>query len=201
MPDMKGIDFLKKINHLPIKKALITGEKDYKIGIDAFNADLVDAYIRKDDPDFDNQIQNIVSELEWKYFIELSNLISDISHFDYLRNDRFVSIFKQFIHANDIIAFCLTHTEGDFYTQNKRKGQQHILVRNKIQLRELSKIAEEDGASEDTVENLKLGKAIPFFDTVEYWQIPASEWDILLYPTTSVLDDPDLVWTIVNTKA
>src|SRR5689334_18574764 len=33
MPEMCGLDFLKEIKNLPIKKALITGEKDYTIAI------------------------------------------------------------------------------------------------------------------------------------------------------------------------
>ena len=63
MPEITGIDFLREIRHLPIKKALITGEQDYKVAIDAFNSGLVDAYVRKDDPMFPDKIQNIVSEL------------------------------------------------------------------------------------------------------------------------------------------
>lgn len=84
MPDIQGINFLGKIQHLPIKSALITGEINYQIGIDAFNSGLVDAYLRKDDPDFSNKIQNIVRDLEWKYFTDMSNVITTLSDFSYL---------------------------------------------------------------------------------------------------------------------
>lgn len=198
MPDMQGIDFLKKIRKLPMKKALITGEKDYKIAVDAFNSGLVDAYLRKDDPDFSNKIQNIVSDLEWKYFMELSSLISDIPNFNFLQNVHFIAAFKRFIKENNITAFCLTHMQGDFITQNIRKEQKYILVRKRTQLHELSEIAGEDGGSTELIENLKLGKVIPFFGSNEYWQIPANEWDKFLYTVTDILGDPNLVWTIIN---
>lgn len=198
MPDMKGIDFLKEIRHLPIKKALITGEKDYTIAVDAFNSGLVDAYLRKNDPDFINKIQNIVRELEWKYFIELSHLTSDISDFSYLGNIHFVTAFKKFIQKNNIVAFCLTHIQGNFIAQNIQKEQKHILIRNKAQLQELSKIAEEDGGSPETIENLKQGKVVPFFDSMEYWEVPANKWDKYLYPATPLSGNSDLVWSIID---
>jgi CheY-like chemotaxis protein len=197
MPGMMGIHFLNAIRHLPIKKALITGENDYKIAVDAFNSGLIDAYLRKDDPQFSDKIQNIVSELEWKYFVELSNLVVDVPSFDYLRNPHFVKKFRKFIQENDISAFCLTHTQGNFTAQSKQKKKNHILVRNKIQLHELSKIAEEDGGHQETINGLKQGKAIPFFDSLEYWQVPANEWDKFLHPATK-LDYSDLVWATIN---
>lgn len=198
MPDMKGIDFLKATQHLPIKKALITGENDYKVAVDAFNSGLVDAYLRKDDPNFSDKVQNIVSELEWKYFSELSNIVAEVPRFDFLRNSHFVKAFKQFIQENHISSFCLTHIQGNFAVQSKRNKEKYILVRNKTQLQELSKIAEEDGGHSDTIESLKQGKVIPFFGLLEHWQVPANEWNKFLRPATS-LDGSNLVWTIVNT--
>jgi CheY-like chemotaxis protein len=198
MPEMNGIDFLKQIRHLPIKKALITGEHDYKIAVDAFNDGLVDAYLRKDDPDFSNKIQQIISELEWKYFFELSSFVLDISEFDFLKNKNFILEFKKFIDKHNIESFCLVHTQGNFIIKNVYGDQKHIIVRNKKQLNELAKIAEEDGASNETILNLKNGDAIPFFGTKEFWDIPGDQWDKYLHPATTVLGDPNLEWTIIN---
>ena len=199
MPEMKGVDFLNEIRHLPIKKALITGEHDYKIGVDAFNSNLVDAYLRKDDPDFAIKLTGIADELEWKYFTELSSLVTDIPDFHYLKNIHFVKAFKQFIHANNITAFCLSHTQGDFITYNADNEKKYVLVRSKSQLEDLAKIAEEDGGSSETIDKLNQGKVIPFFDSLEYWQVPASEWSKHLLPATAISGDSSLVWTIVNT--
>ena len=177
MPEMQGIEFLKKIYHLPIKKALITGENDYKIAVDAFNTGMVDAYLRKDDPDFSNKLQNIVSELEWKYFIELSSFISNIPDFDFLINKHLISAFKKFIHEKNISSFCLAHIQGNFIMRDIRNKQMHVLVRNKIQLQELANIVAEDGASTETIKKLMNGTVIPFFGDKEYWEIPANKWD------------------------
>lgn len=200
MPEMQGIDFLKQIHHLPIKKALITGEKDYKIAVDAFNSGLVDAYLRKDDPDFSNQIKKIVSELEWKYFIDLSSLISDIPSFNFLQNVHFIEMFKRFIEQNNVVSFCLAHPQGDFITQNALGEQNYIVVRSKTQLYELSELAAEDGGHKEVIEKLKNASVIPFFGAMESWQIPANEWDRFLYTAKDMLGDPNLVWTKINVK-
>lgn len=198
MPEMLGTEFLKKIQHLSFKKALITGENDYKIGIDAFNSGLVDAYLRKDDPGFSTKIQTLISDLEWKYFTDLSNFIYDLPDFDYLKNINFINAFKQYIKTNDITAFCLSHTQGNFIMQNNKGEQKNVIVRNKSQLKELARIAEEDGASLETIKNLNQGKVIPFFGTREYWEVPANEWDHFLHPVKNGYDDSNLMWAEVN---
>lgn len=198
MPDIQGIDFLKKIQHLPIKYVLITAEQDYNIAIDAFNAGLVDAYIRKDDPDFTNKIQRMTHELEWKYFTELSDICTNISDFDFLKNPNLLSTFKTILEDNKITEFYLNHTHGNFTMINKDQKEMHLLVRTQAQLEILSTIAEEDGGSPQIIDDLKSGKVIPFFGAKEYWQVPASEWDKFAYPAIKVKGDAGLLWSIVN---
>lgn len=199
MPEMCGLDFLKEITQLPIKKALITGESDYKIAINAFNQGLVDTYIRKDEPHFLEKIQATTFDLEWKYFTDLSSFIIDIPDYNYLQNAHFIEIFRKFTYDNNVIAFCLVDMQGSFLTLDKQGNHKYILVRNKAQLRELSIIAKEDGASPNVTAHLEQGSAIPFFDNKDFWQIPADKWDEHLYPANTIGNEPDLVWAIINT--
>lgn len=196
MPDIQGIDFLKKIQHLPIKYALITGERDYNIAIDAFNAGLVDAYVRKDDPDFARKIQRITRDLEWKYFTELSDIFTKISDFSFLTNSSLLSNFMTILEDRNITEFYLSHVDGNFTMINKDNKKMHLLIRTKAQLETLSLLAEEDGGSARTIDDLKSGKVIPFFGSQECWQVPASEWDQFLYPVLNV--NSNVLWAIVD---
>ncbi|HLB42668.1 MAG TPA: hypothetical protein VJN02_07450 [Gammaproteobacteria bacterium] len=200
MPEMNGLDFLKKIIHLPMKKVLITGEKDYKIGINAFNQGLVDAYIRKDEPDFSEKIRKMMFELEWKYFLELSSSVSNIPYFNiyYLKNKHFIQLFRKYIQKHNIIAFGLINMLGNFLLIRNNKKCEYLLVRNKAHLRELSLVAKEDGGTAKTIQALEDGKLIPFFQDKRFWEIPAIEWDNHLYPANMIKSEPHLVWTIVN---
>ncbi len=194
MPEMQGLDFLKQIKNSPIKKALITGEKDYKIAVDAFNTGLVDAYIRKDDPNFSTKIAEVLKELEWKYFAELSNIIAGIPNFDFLKHDTLITNFNIFREQNDIQAFCLAHVQGDFICKNSKGEFSYFIVRTKDQLEELANMAREDGASDEVVESIHSGKAIPFFGSKESWEVPASKWDEYLYRLLHI-DNTALFWS------
>ncbi len=198
MPDIQGIDFLKQIQHLPIKYVLVTGEKNYNIAIDAFNSGLVDAYIRKDDPSFIEKFQAITSELEWKYFIELSKTIINLPDFNFLMDANVFSSFKQQIQHHSITEFYLTHIDGNFTMINSDNEKIHLLFRNKSQLKRLAEIAREDGGSIEIVNELLLGNIIPFFDSKEYWQIPAADWKTFSYPTNQVLYENNMVWALAR---
>jgi CheY-like chemotaxis protein len=198
MPEMSGMDFLKKISHLPVKKMLITGEQDYQIAVNAFNDGLVDFFIRKDDPNFPHKVKDSIANLEWKYFTELSSIVYDLPQFSYLKNPHVFNFFKEFIKENNISAFCLIDTQGTFLAQTPNGQKKHILIRSYDQLKDLALVAKEDGATADVIRNLEKGTAIPFFNTQEYWQIPASEWDKYLYSATALHGDTNIVWTVIE---
>lgn len=198
MPGMHGIDFLKKIKESPMKKVLVTSEHDYTIAIDAFNNGMIDAYIRKDEPDFLIKLQHITSELEWTYFTDLSKIISDLPEFDYLKNSNFIKLFMQFLADRKITGFYLTDKQGTFCTYNITGEKEYFIIRNTIQLQQLSEFAAEDGASEKTINDLAQAKAIPFFNFKEHWEIPAGEWNSYLYSANELPGEPDFLWTSVK---
>jgi len=198
MPDMNGLDFLKKIKESPIKKVLITSEHDYTIAIDAFNNGIIDGYLRKDAPDFLIKLQHITSELEWAYFTDLCKIISDLPEFDYLKNSDFIKFFIDFITNKNITDFYLTDKQGAFCTYNAAGVKEYFIIRNTTQLQQLSDFAADDGASEKTINDLSKAKAVPFFNFKEHWEIPANEWESYLYSANELPGDPDFLWATVK---
>ncbi len=199
MPSMTGIDFLNQTINYPFKKILITGEQDYSIGIDALNAGLIDAYIRKDDPCLLNNLNTLVNALEWKYFTDLSAAAYNFSEFDYLANSVLLEKFQQYILENKITAFFLENKEGDFSGVNFSGEKKNFIVRNKKKLQELAILAEEDGASKEIVTHLMRAEVIPFFGNKQYWEIPAIKWDSFLYPANLLANDANFVWSVIPT--
>jgi CheY-like chemotaxis protein len=197
MPSMTGIDFLNQIKSLPFKKILITGEQNYAIGIDALNTGLIDAYIRKDDPNLLNKLNNLITILEWKYFTDLSASVYNFPDLDYLANSSFIEKFEQFIDKNKIAAFFLENKEGDFSLFDNSE-RNFIVVRSKKQLQDLSTLAKEDGASKEIVNHLERAEVIPFFGNKQYWEIPASEWGKFLYPAQLLTEESNFVWTVIS---
>jgi CheY-like chemotaxis protein len=198
MPDMTGVEFLRKIKHLPMKKVLFTGEGEDSIAIKAFNEGLIDAYLRKDDPDFITEIEKIEKELEWRYFESLSHKISGVEDFSYLSNERLRNKFSIFFNQAGNGSFCISDIQGNFNWYDHNQHKAHILVRRKVQLDELANAAEEDGASIDTLNKLRSGKVIPFFGQKSYWEIPASEWDAYLHEAECLSENDDIYWVKID---
>lgn len=198
MPGITGIDFVRKFKNYPFKKILITGEDDYAIGIDALNAGLIDAYIRKGDPDLLNKLNILVNVLEWKYFTEFSSSVYHVSNLEYLKHTHFLAKFEQLIYENTITSFYLVNGEGDFVGLNNEGMQVFIVVRSRKKLQELSILAEEDGASNEIVDKLMKAEVIPFFHDKQYWEIPATEWGTFLYPANQLEGDSSFVWAIIS---
>ncbi|MDX1901074.1 MAG: hypothetical protein SFW66_03595 [Gammaproteobacteria bacterium] len=199
MPEMLGTEFLTKIQHYPIKKILITGEHDSQIAINAFNNGLVNAYIRKDDPEFSYKIQSMVAELEWQYFTHYSQgTITNIPELQFLTNASFIQTFKQYIADNNISAFYLMDMYGSFCIHLPSGEHSYFLIRSRSFLNQLAESAKEDGASQETVKKIAEGKAIPFFADKNYWEISADQWDQYLYDAHPLPGDNDFVWTITQ---
>ncbi|HSW94122.1 MAG TPA: response regulator [Gammaproteobacteria bacterium] len=198
MPGMNGIEVLKKMAGVPVKKVLMTGERDYDLIIDAFNHGLMDAYIRKNEPDFLTKIQQTTADLEWKYFTDFARTTGDITDPDFLKNTHVTKQFLEFMSQKNIRDFHLTDREGTFLTRNSQGEKEYFILRNRTQLQQLAEFAAEDGASEKTVNLLKEGKAIPFFYQREHWEVPGNEWEAHLYPATVVAGDEEFLWVVVR---
>lgn len=200
MPDISvllfnNLDILPQIEHLPMKKILITTH-DPSDAIDAQHNNLIDAYLNRNDEDFLMKLQTISQELEWKFFQEVSDIIHGIPHQDYLKNRHFLHFFSQFVNEHDISIFYLLDTLGSFIAYDAEGNKKYFLVRNKALLNQISQLSSEDNATSETTENIKQGKVIPFFGDKECWQIPASEWGPYLHAAQELPGDPNIVWAI-----
>ncbi|MFM0033376.1 response regulator [Paraburkholderia strydomiana] len=56
MPGMNGVEFLSSISHLRCAKVLLTGVANETVAVKAFNAGIVDLYLRKTDADSANRL-------------------------------------------------------------------------------------------------------------------------------------------------
>lgn len=68
MPNLDGIKFCRKLIDCPIKKIMLTANKDRKIAVEAFNEGIIDYFLEKDSPDLINRLTTIISRLQKDYF-------------------------------------------------------------------------------------------------------------------------------------
>ncbi|WP_144140626.1 response regulator [Paraburkholderia sp. BCC1884] len=70
MPGMSGVEFLSSISHLRCAKVLLTGVADETVAVKAFNAGIVDLYLRKTEPDSGNRLVNFLKDAKNRHCAE-----------------------------------------------------------------------------------------------------------------------------------
>jgi CheY-like chemotaxis protein len=78
MQQMNGVDFCRALKGLPCKKILFTGEADETIAVAAFNAGLIDCYLKKSDPQSLDRLEIEIAALENRYFTEKSEMLREL---------------------------------------------------------------------------------------------------------------------------
>ena len=74
MPGMSGLELCRKIKDPNIQKILLTGVADEHLAIHAFNEGIINHYIRKQDMDMVDQLNQAVEKAQWRYFNKLSEI-------------------------------------------------------------------------------------------------------------------------------
>ena len=70
MPGMSGVEFLSSISHLRCAKVLLTGVADETVAVKAFNAGIVDLYLRKTDADSANRLLHFLKDAKRRHCSE-----------------------------------------------------------------------------------------------------------------------------------
>lgn len=78
MPQMNGVDFCRALKGSPCKKILFTGEADETVAVAAFNAGLIDCYLKKGDPQALDRLEIEIAALKQRYFIEKSEMLREL---------------------------------------------------------------------------------------------------------------------------
>ena len=73
MPGANGLECCAAVKDKYIKKALLTGEAENDLGIKAFNERRIDKFIQKSIPNLFEVLNTAISELQLKYFLDLSD--------------------------------------------------------------------------------------------------------------------------------
>jgi CheY-like chemotaxis protein len=70
MPGMSGVEFLSSISNLRCAKVLLTGVADEAVAVKAFNAGIVDLYLRKTDADSANRLVHFLKDAKSRHCSE-----------------------------------------------------------------------------------------------------------------------------------
>ncbi|VEG92528.1 response regulator [Legionella spiritensis] len=185
MPLMNGIEFCKKLSHLPILKIMLTGHADFRLAVDAFNNGVIDRFLVKDTPFMLEEIVNGIDAMQNLFFERLSYpLLTCFSSKkeSHLLSKEYSEHFKKIVCELNAIEFYLLNPLGSYLLVCGNGEKFYFMVLLDNQLDEYIELAMDMGAQPDVVSKIIQKTHAPIFmDEMDY-KLPVSDWERILYP-------------------
>ena len=168
MPGMNGEELCKQLkrtkNH-PLKIIMLTGEADEPTAIRLFNAGIIDRFMKKSDPDVDEQLKNAIISMQHRYFYDINYpLVRAISTDENssLGDPVFREFFRKICDDISATSYYLIDTSGSFIFFNNSGKPTWLIIKTLNDLVEISDQIEAH-ISEEIIDLISKGEVIPYF--------------------------------------
>lgn len=185
MPGMNGLEFCRRIENNNIKKILLTGQADEKKAVEAFNEGLIHRYVKKSDAHARDLITKNIYELQFQYFLAMSESIERMLSFATprsLQDKGFIEFFLNFIKENCITEYYLADNSGSFFMLDDDANTSLLIVKDEKEMQALHELALAKGADESILSDIASGKKIPGLWTLGLDDLNHQSWLDSLVP-------------------
>lgn len=188
MPGMSGFQVCQQIKDPNIQKILLTGVADEHLAIHAFNKGIIQHFIRKQDPDTEEQLNQAVETAQWRYFNKLSEVaIKAITSADRtahaIVDPNFHDFFKKLMNQGKFREAYLCESMGSYLLLTE-DGEAHGLVVNSEDQLEIGiDSAEALNVDPSVLQQLRERKKMMCYHSRQgIFEPPAEEWKNHIYP-------------------
>ena len=188
MPEMTGFELCEALVNHPIKKIMLTGEKDHNLAAKAFNQGLIDYFIPKDQPNLMEHLVGIVSLLQQRYFEEKTSFVIKAAkslHQSFLASPEFVHEFNAFLQQYKIVEFYLLDVVGSYLGLDAKGNPHWFLARTEGHMLELLDLAEGVVLQEALRKGLQDRKKLVYFLREEQRNLDLDQWSKLAHSVTA----------------
>jgi CheY-like chemotaxis protein len=193
MPEMNGLEVCKRIQHPEVKKILLTGKADEKIAVEAFNAGLINQFVRKNVADVDRHLNQAIAKLQQEYFFDITKpiqlgLMENMARL--LADARFNEAFNRIVSDNKFIEYYFSDHPKGFLLVDAKAGTGFILVMPAEVLESQREIARLNDAPRALLQLMDEGAHVPWFPTGDgyYNRSCALDWRQYLHPAHIVTE-------------
>lgn len=181
MGTSNGVDLCRRLENRAIGRILLTGKVDERFAVRAFNEDIIDRYVRKDDPQFIELTRQFIAGLQQDYFQRSAASHDDPRYLEkagYLFDPVFAKYFRESRLDNSIIESYLNFDLPGFYMADGDGDLLLFLVLTESRIAEHIERAENHNAPRELVDLLRAGRVIPCFPDRDshYSPIYATTW-------------------------
>jgi CheY-like chemotaxis protein len=199
MPDMTGIELCKRLENKALKKILLTGIADENSVIEAFNWDIINRYVKKNDANSINELKSHIKEMVLQYFIELSENLKSISlKLTILSDPKFISFFDKLINEHNISEYYLIDKNGSYLLIDKNGKKSVLAIMTDDDLEAFSEFFGAERDVQNYMSQVKLRKSMPFFGIdVNPVNVSITDWDKYFFNASTLkCEDKTIYWSI-----
>lgn len=169
MPNLNGEELCKLLrkNNPLTKIIMLSGEADDVIAVRLFNEGLIDQFIYKGRPGWDNTLINSIKEMQKRYFEDLTTPIIKVLAYDQdssLGDPAFIDLVNQIYSELSASSYYLFELSGSFLFFDDLGTPTWLIVKT---LDELKETADEIDAPKSLIKAMKKGEVVPYFSKFE----------------------------------
>jgi len=166
MPEMDGLDLFRQLRNPHVGKVLLTGRADDATAIEAFNSGLIDRFIRKNDPQAMEKLQQAILTLQQRYFDRVGALVSEamaLGDVHFLRDKAFIPVLQDLLERFPAVE-CYLHVNPTGLLMLDEHGEgRFFMVLTDDDMRTHYEIANDLGAPLSILTALRDATALPWF--------------------------------------
>lgn len=190
MPGVDGLAVCRRLAGRPLRKVLLTGVADEKVGVEALNERVIDYYLHKRGRTVFERLNALLPLLQERYFAAWSQAalpgVRLVAPF--LDDPVFLDWFARLRRRLDIVEYYLRPAPPGFRLIDADGRRHELLVYSAEDLAAQREIAEDYGAPPALVEALARGDRLPYFhqraDGCYHEDI--EDWEACLHPAEAL---------------
>lgn len=176
MPEINGVEFFERVKEIQSKKIMLTGEADTTIALEVFNNGLIDKFLTKDISSINTVLGECINDFKIKYFLD-SKINTFLSSFNAIKDDsNYLSVFNDWIKLYGVVKFHQADEIGSMIGIDSvlKTHTFYLLSENKLQ--DYIKVAEENYASSDLLDQFVARRKIPIFINDGNKSLSVKDW-------------------------
>lgn len=202
MPSMNGIEFCERIQNASIRKILLTGYATSTEAVKAFNNNTIHYYLKKNDENMLQELEETIHQLQHKYFTEISSSIkaeaidSGTPFFADLELARY---FKKSCEALGIIEYYYLTNPSRFALKTKDHRKFLCVIYTADDVAEHLQVIKEEGGPDSIYSAIKSHAFIPYFPTADgYYEPGLATPEANIYPADTIKGKVNYYCTIIS---
>lgn len=206
MPNMNGLQFCEQLKDLPIKKLMLTGQADHELGVQALNDGIIDKFIMKGSANFNDKLNQIVEDLQYQYFYDLSDVLIQnlaINPYCCLDNHEFIGLFDKARKEHNIVEYYLVKDTGCFLMLDIDGNPSWLAVKTELDMQHDYQSAVDNDAPEEIIKDLKEKRRVIFQltanDLITYTK---ENWQHYSHPATKLpSENKNMYYSVIKGDA